>query len=174
MLAVGEGSVGEVKVREMSWKEAGRAKKRRYGCYNIDNRVCFCFFPKEPLKTILSWLCFWQSKLSRDCANCANTRSACVSENRLHIWFKEGVRLILPLLIFSHIFCIDIMIVLWRETQQSHEREREWERERRKKTGHSITGYFHCNNYKRKQHYNHWDIWRSFVKANLLFFFISW
>lgn len=87
--------------------------------------------------------------------------------------------MVLPLLIFfsfPHIFCFDIVIVLWRETQQSHERERETGREKggeEKKTGHSITGYFHCNNYKRKQHYNHWEIW-SFVKADFfLSFFVT-
>lgn len=72
----------------MSWKEAGGAKKSRNGFGNVDKRVFFS--PKQLLKTILSWLCFWQSKLSRDCANCANTWFSCVSENRLHVWFQEG------------------------------------------------------------------------------------
>lgn len=83
---------------------------------------------------------------------------------------QREVRLILPLRIFFFFLLIDIVIVLCRETQQSHKsKERE---EEKQKQATVITGYFHCNNYKRKQHYNHWEIWRSFVKANLVFFLL--
>lgn len=124
--------MGEVKVREMSWKEAGGAKKSRNGFGNIDKRVFFS--PKQLLKTILSWLCFWQSELSRDCANCANTWFSCVSENRLHVWFEEGVRPdsapsdCFSFLFFIYFFAL-ILWLLYGEKQQSHKKEKE----RRKK-----------------------------------------
>lgn len=56
---------------------------------------------------------------------------------------------------FVYIFCFNLVIILcWRRnTIQSRE----------KRTGHSKTGYFHCNNYAKKQHYIHWEIERSLV-----------
>lgn len=45
--------------------------------------------------------------------------------------------------------------------------EKKHNRATREKTGHGKTGYFHCNDYERKQHYIHWEIQRSLVKILL-------
>lgn len=62
--------------------------------------------------------------------------------------------------LFCTFFCIDIVIVsFWRETQQTT---------REKKYRPQYNWLFALQQLQ-KQYYNHWEIWRSYVKVGLLF-----